>query len=458
VRRAVRPAAFLAAVLFSACAHYPVNPKLAAVDPAHGYRFGMMNDGVRDDETFVVVTMSGGGTRAAALAYGVLQKLAATPVRGGTMLDKVDVVSSVSGGSFTAAWYALHGKEGLPEFRRIFLEHDIQGDLMRRALNPLNWPKLLSPRYSRIDLAADYYDQQVFKGATYAQMPKSGRPYTILNGTEMDLGTQFTFVQEQFDAICSDLDQIRVARAAAAASAFPGLLVPMTFRNYAGQCGYVPGTWFSTAAHDYVTNPRRFKFRNDLAALMRTDRPFLHVMDGGIADNVGARGPLHAIASMDTLQMNDTKPVMGFSVQRLINLRKIKRVAVIVVNAKTSNQLRLDKVEKTPSLPQVISTISNTPMGNYSFDTVALMQSELKVMQTDADDARADGDTNFPFAEYYFVDVAFGALPDAAERKAFDEMGTNFHLPPVDIQKLVDVGTKILDGSAEFQRLVKALQ
>jgi NTE family protein len=452
-------AVLLLAVLTAACAHYPVNPQLAKAEPGYGYRFATTNDGGTADDTFVIVTMSGGGTRAAALAFGVLQKLAATPIRGGQsdLLSSVDVVSSVSGGSFTASYYALHGREGFADFRKNFLDADIQGGLVKRAANPLNWPKLLSPHYSRIDLAADYYDEVLFKNATYASMrPKA--PYTILNSTEMDIGSQFTWVQEQFDTICSDLSQVHVARAAAASSAFPGLLTPLTLRNYAGKCGYHPGTWVETAGNDYLTNPRRYHFRSQYLAIGDPGRGFLHLMDGGIADNIGLRGPAHAVVSNDTLQMDDTHPFNGFSVMRLVNARKIKRVVVIVVNAKTENQLSLDKSERTPNPVQVISTTSNTPMANYSFDTVALMQADLHQQSVDAKAARDAGITDFPEAEQFFIQVSFSAIEDPAVRKEFNTMGTNFHLPVSDIDKLIAISGTLLDQSPVFQKLVQALR
>lgn len=60
----------------------------------------------RSGRILLALTFSGGGTRAAALSYGALQGLAATTVRisGGKrrLIDEVDLISSVSGGSFTA--------------------------------------------------------------------------------------------------------------------------------------------------------------------------------------------------------------------------------------------------------------------------------------------------------------------------------------------------------------------
>src|SRR5450631_516970 len=103
-----RVIAVLACALLTACASFaPVNPPLARYAPDAGYRFERLEKGDNSDELFVIVTFSGGGTRAAALAYGVLEALRDTAIqwRGRTLalLDEVDVISSISGGSFPAA-------------------------------------------------------------------------------------------------------------------------------------------------------------------------------------------------------------------------------------------------------------------------------------------------------------------------------------------------------------------
>ena len=67
-----------------------------------------------DKENLVILAFSGGGTRAAAFSYGVLEFLRRTEVAGPKgnkirLLDAVDVVTGVSGGSFTALAYRLYG-------------------------------------------------------------------------------------------------------------------------------------------------------------------------------------------------------------------------------------------------------------------------------------------------------------------------------------------------------------
>ena len=99
-------AAFSVAV--PGCATYrPVNAELAHYDPTYGYRAERIHQQRQIGDVVLLLAFSGGGTRAAALAYAVLQELRDTEItRAGErvrLLDEVDIISSVSGGSFTAA-------------------------------------------------------------------------------------------------------------------------------------------------------------------------------------------------------------------------------------------------------------------------------------------------------------------------------------------------------------------
>ena len=61
----------------------------------------------------MILAISGGGTRAAALGYGVLEeppRRMDVTVNGvkRRLLDEVDVISAVSGGTFPATYYAMN--------------------------------------------------------------------------------------------------------------------------------------------------------------------------------------------------------------------------------------------------------------------------------------------------------------------------------------------------------------
>jgi NTE family protein len=94
-------------VVCSGCASFKaVNQPLAQVDPSRGYRPDDTSLFHETGRVWLFVAFSGGGTRAAAFAYGVLEELRDTPnVSAGKskrLLDEVDAISGVSGGSFPA--------------------------------------------------------------------------------------------------------------------------------------------------------------------------------------------------------------------------------------------------------------------------------------------------------------------------------------------------------------------
>ncbi|MFZ3138013.1 MAG: patatin-like phospholipase family protein [Thermodesulfovibrionales bacterium] len=85
----------------------------------------------KSDNMLLFVTFSGGGTRAAALSYGVLEELSKTEVvidgKKRRLLDEIDAISSVSGGSFTAAYYGLFGDRIFEDFESRVLKKKYSG-------------------------------------------------------------------------------------------------------------------------------------------------------------------------------------------------------------------------------------------------------------------------------------------------------------------------------------------
>lgn len=103
-------------MLLGGCTSRPINEPIAQVDPNAGYRPHLLIPKRTNNKlsTLFVLSFSGGGTRAAALSYGVLEELRRTGVvvdgKRRRMIDEVDLMTGVSGGSFTALAYALYGE------------------------------------------------------------------------------------------------------------------------------------------------------------------------------------------------------------------------------------------------------------------------------------------------------------------------------------------------------------
>jgi len=457
-------------LLLASCASFtPSNPHLAKYAPESGYRFEHLEPGGNSDELFVIVTFSGGGTRAAALAYGVLEALRDTGIewqgRKVSLLDEVDVISSISGGSFPAAYYALRGKQIFDEFPEKFLYRPVQTDLIKLAISPSSWFKLAAPAYGRSDLAAEFYHREVFAGATYADViARNARPFVILNATDMTTGAQFAFIQDQFDLLCSDLAGVPLARAAASSSAFPGGLTALSFKNYAGSCGYRQPAWVQLAAEDHASraNPRRTARAENRLSLAAEGpaRPYLHLTDGGVADNIGLRGPLEAIASLNH----------PWSVLQRMNQKKIGKLVVIVVNAATNPATGRDQSASVPGLVDTLTTAATVPLDNYSFDTVELLRKTVEEFDTDARlvedcnrlSARKGEQCALRLAaphkvDLYPIQVAFEYIAAREERAWFKNLPTTFELPRETIDRLRAVGRRLLGEDPQFQNLLKAL-
>jgi NTE family protein len=442
-------------LLLAACSYTPVNPPLAhPEDLSKGYRWATTTVPKRDSRTLVIVTFSGGGTRAAGLSYGVLKQLDATPMGNRKLLDAIDVISSVSGGSFASMEYGMRGRDMLADFPQRFLQVPVQTMLAKAAfLNPKNLIKLMfDPNFHRIDVATEVYQKVLFGDATYdsllQQQQAHDRPLIIANSTELEIGSHFEWTQDQFDPICSDLSTIPVARAVAASSDFPVLLPPTILKKYdATVCNYKTPTWVANArGFDAYLNPARTRYAVELEAYLDPKRTYLHLLDGGIADNIGLRGPLHGLMFVETM-VQAQGGLTGMTFIPMLNqapgARPIDRVLVIVVNAGAQGTVTIDATSKEPKLSAIIGGISTTPMDNYSFDTTQLLVTTLN--------KRRDSGIL-----YYPVNVAIALLRDKNIRDTINNIGTSFNALSNDqLNALTQAADILIHQDPCFQQFVR---
>jgi NTE family protein len=319
------------------CASRPVNPPITQTDLRTGYRFETRQAQSKNSkENLVILAFSGGGTRAAAFSYGVLEFLKRTEIVAPNgqkfrLLDSIDVITGVSGGSFTALAYGLYGEKLFDDYEQRFLKRNVQGDLISRALSPRYWGDLSSEGWGRSELAAQLYDEILFNGATFGDLNRGNGPMILASATDISTGSRFVFQQGTFDIICSDLNAVTLSRAAAASSAVPVVLSPITIKNYGGTCNWSPPPWSKLFLGDNPPRPaaRAIRSIHNLQAYGDgIKRPYVHLVDGGVSDNVGMRGVL------DTLQVLEALNEAG----QPTPLDDAKRIIVFVVNSLSSPQ------------------------------------------------------------------------------------------------------------------------
>jgi len=459
--------ALFAVVLAGGCATRPANPPIAQVDPSAGYRFESRLSSSEEKPNLVVLAFSGGGTRAAAFSYGVLEFLRRTEVvgpKGNTvrLLDAVDIITGVSGGSFTALAYGLYGDKLFDDYEKRFLKRDVQGEIVSRVISPANWGTLASMGMGRSEVAAELYDEILFNGATFGDLRRAKGPMIMASATDISTGARFVFTQRVFDVICSDLDAVKLSRAAAASSAVPVVLSPVTFNNYGGNCNSSTPAWLLPFLDaDNPPRPAARAIRSLQAEESFRDsvnRPFLHLVDGGVSDNVGMRTVLDALQIIEALHEADQKsPLDGR-----------RRIIVFVVNSLSSPPTDWDLSEDPPGTIDVLLKASGTPIDAFSFEAVELLRDTAARWQTlrrvrDSAAMAANKDPavaaalRVPDAEIFAIDVSFPMLKDKAELAYLNQQPTSFVLPDEAVDRLRAAAGTIIMDSPEFQRLLKDL-
>ncbi|MBL8423962.1 MAG: patatin-like phospholipase family protein [Candidatus Accumulibacter phosphatis] len=448
------------------CASRPVNPPITQADPKTGYRFEVRQAHTpREKENLVILAFSGGGTRAAAFSYGVLEFLRRTEVtgpQGQTMrlLDAVDVITGVSGGSFTALAYGLYGDKLFAEYEQRFLKRDVQGEIVARTLSPRNWGALWSLGWGRSELAAQLYDEILFNGATFGDLDRGRGPLILASATDISTGARFVFNQNTFDVICSELNAVPLSRAAAASSAVPVVLSPVTINNYGGSCKTQLPAWvnvFTGAAEPPRPAARAIRSLKDMQAYGDgVHRPYLHLVDGGVSDNVGMRSVL------DALEISQALHELGAPTP----LDRARRIVVFIVNSLSSPPTNWDESEVPPGTISVLLKSAGVPIDRYSYEAVELLRDMAARWQTlrligQSPGMAANKDPvvaaalRVPNAEIYAIDVSFPALKDKDELAYLNEQPTSFVLPDEAVDRLRAAAGTIIMDSPEFQRLLK---
>ena len=417
--------------------------------PARGDDVGLRTSVAAERPVVAAVALSGGGARAAAFGLGVLQELKATEFtlqgRPTTLLDEVTLISGVSGGSILAAHYAAFGDESLTRFESEFLLNDFEGGLVQLALSPRRLFRLSSPWYGRGNVLADRLDT-LYRGRTFGDLRARTRgPDLVVAATDLTSGAPFEFTQEQFALMCSDLASVPLSFAVAASSAVPLVLSPMTLRNYAGTCD-LPSAAVPVAAED---NFRTRLMRSHAESYLDAEkRPYIHLVDGGLNDNLGIRRLLDRLVASGSLSAPFRDAAPG----------SIRQVVLIAVNSERDLGERIDNSDRVPRTRQVVDTLLFGAGGQVTQVTLAIMSDDRERWRRELAEQR--GTLGSPFAadaELHVITVSLHDVEDPALRRSILTVPTAFTIDPDQVHQLVEAGHQALRRSAEFQQLRQSL-
>jgi NTE family protein len=327
-------------------------------------------------------------------------------------------------------------------------------------VNPRNWAALGSAGWGRSELAAQLYDEILFHGATFDDLERAAGPVIAVGATELSSGARVVFLPKNFDIMCADLGSFKLARAAAASSAVPVVLSPLTINNYGGQCAYHEPAWLKLFADQ--SNPPRpaariLKRLHELEQLddAAEDRYF-HLVDGAVSDNLGLRGVLDFMEAFEALR------VAG----QPTPLDHVRRIIVFVVNSASSPSFDWNERENPPGSAAVLVKTAGVPVDRYASESIELLRdidarwaaqraANERAAPAKSKDAAAAPGAGVVNADIYPIEVSFQLLSDEKERDYLNQLPTSFALPAEAVDRLRAAAKKIILASPDFEQLMK---
>jgi NTE family protein len=295
---------------------------------------------------------------------------------------------------------------------------------------------------------AELLNEALFDHKTYGDLAAlRQRPMLIIHASDMATLARFEFTQFQFDFLCSDLSQLPIADASAASAALPLVLSPISLKNYSNNCRYVAPAWLEQAKRGGRIGAQR---ANELLSYLDSEkRPYIHLLDGGLSDNLALRGLIEGSG----LQGSFEKLLM------LAGVKNIKKFVILAVNAETTPDVMEFRSDHVPVISKAMSSLIDIPINRYSFDTTTLInmgverwQAQLKIKPRPAESPFAQD------ADIYFINASLSEVVDPDERISLMKIPTTLYLTDEQIDRLVMAAAKLIRGNKEFQRLMRDIE
>ncbi len=419
--------AWFCALEFAACGHVTLNQRLDATAPSVSVRCLQVPPDPRCQTprgALVGFAVSGGGSRAARYTAAIFEQLDHVSVKPADaevrLMDEVDVISSVSGGSVASAYYVARrptaplrpdqaeSDKFWPQFKSD-METDFECSMVTATIfNPANW----SPSRSLSDVMAGRFAAKLYGEltlsdiATRAADPANGVPYLLINTTLYDgphdkdansdvWGRKFVFTGLPSHRFVS------TAYRFGGGSVLDSAIEPVLLSNLASDWTSYP---LARAVMSSATFPLVFRplYVRDYAREPPVDVP---LGDGGLYDNQGIETLLES-----TLEyVNDPA--------------KARRLFIIAIDGSAPYAFSGSNFDEVPASVSIMERRASLFAQRYYEQSVL----------PNLPDAKTDPRVRILFV--HFADPALAAI-DQGKYLKLRAIGTRFHIAAEDVTLL----------------------
>ena len=413
------------------------------------------------DDMVVALSFSGGGTRAAAFSYGVLQGFEETrvPTRSGpvSLLDRLDFLSGVSGGSILAAYYGLRGPEGYADFKQRFLDVNAEEGLQTN-LSLGNIARGLQGGVNDTTAFPVWLDQHLYNHATFRDLLRRSKPRIWINASDIYNRTAFIFAPVTFSALCSDLTSYPVSMAVAASAAVPVVFSPIVIKNFPGGCPIGLPDWVRRVRSNPNAQPLIRSYADALERYRSGAIKYVKLLDGGLIDNYG-------LAGFTIARLASTTPDGPLAPPEAVRLR---RFLFLVVDSGRAPSGQWAQTIPGPSGVDLITAASDTAtesgaIGSYSaFDATMndwrnqLVAWRCGLSEADRRKFGAPPGWNCRDLQFFIGRISFDQLGPEREA-ALNRVETRLRLPPDQVDMLIAAGRDALSVNPKFRAFLTSI-
>jgi NTE family protein len=317
--------------------------------------------------------------------------------------------------------------------------------------SPVNWARAYDGALNERDRLGDWLNTEVFHNGVVADLWRPGHARTWINATDLYNGVPFAFVPAYFDALCSDLSAVRIADAVAGSMSVPVIFRPVVVAAYAPHCKSPLPDWVATAQRDrraselVRSTARAFESYRDPARVR-----FVHLVDGGVADNFG-------LSNLIMMRRTATTPFGPFTARDAV---RVRRMTFLVVNAEQRNSESWPLTQEGPSGPETLTTAMDDAVNvnkrrayDTFRDTIAAWEGDVRryrcALPKQQAARLAAGIKNWHCRDIRFaVDMISFADLDAAQAARLAAVRTRVSLPREIVDALIAGGKQAVKSNA----------
>ena len=238
--------------------------------------------------------------------------------------------------------------------------------------------------------------------------------------------------------------------AVASSSAVPLLLSPMTLKNYAHQCPERRSTSAASARAATGDYRARLYRAHELSYTDAQRKPYIHLVDGGLADNLGVQRLLDRALAGGGLRQTFSE--VG------IPPRTIRKLVLITVNAERDPSVDISQSDKVPNMAQVVDALLFGTGARATRETQEFLRDITRQWQQSlATGSPGSTDVFAPDAEVHVIPVNLRDAPDDIARRRLLQVPTAFSITSEEVTDLIEAGGSVLRHSPEFRALVQSL-